>query len=64
MIKLFELAQLLGRAGVDFVIIGGIAIRSHGGNYITEDLDICYSRTNDNLKKIAEVLAPPPAPRL
>ena len=64
MIKLFELAQLLGRAGVDFVIIGGIAIRSHGGNYITEDLDICYSRTNDNLKKIAEVLAPlRPRPR-
>ena len=40
------------------MIVGGVAIRSHGGNYVTEDLDICYSRTRDNLKKIANVLEP------
>ena len=56
MINLFEIARLLSQADVDFVIVGGIAIRSHGGNYITEDLDICYSRTRDNLKKLAAVL--------
>ena len=43
---------------VDFVIVGGVAIRSHGGNYVTEDLDICYSRTRNNFKKIANVLEP------
>jgi hypothetical protein len=58
MINLFELARRFSAAGVEFVIVGGIAIRSHGGNYVTEDLDICYSRTRDNLKKIANVLAP------
>jgi hypothetical protein len=58
MINLFELARRFSSEGVDFVIVGGIAIRSHGGNYVTEDLDICYSRTRDNLKKIADVLAP------
>jgi len=64
MINLFEVARLLSQGGVEFVIVGGIAIRSHGGNYITEDLDICYSRTRDNLKKIAEVLGPlNPRPR-
>lgn len=65
MINLFEVARLLSKAGVEFVIVGGIAIRSHGGNYITEDhLDICYSRTRDNLKKLAGVLAPlKPRPR-
>ena len=64
MINLFEVARLLSQANVEFVIVGGIAIRSHGGNYITEDLDICYSRTNENLKKIAAVLAPlKPRPR-
>ena len=64
MVNLFEIAQLLSQAEVDFVIVGGIAIRSHGGNYVTEDLDICYSRNRDNLKKIAAVLEPlNPRPR-
>ena len=62
--NLFKVTQLLSKAGVEFVIVGGIAIRSHGGNYITEDLDICYSRTRENLKRIADVLAPlKPRPR-
>lgn len=64
MIDLFEVARRLSAADVQFVIVGGIAIRGHGGNYITEDLDICYSRTRDNLKRIASVLEPlKPRPR-
>jgi len=64
MIDLFEVARLLSQSNVEFVIVGGLAIRSHGGNYITEDLDICYSRTRENLKKLASVLAPlKPRPR-
>ncbi len=57
MIDLFEIARRFSEAAVDFVIVGGIAIRSHGGNYVTEALDICYSRTSENLKKIANVLS-------
>lgn len=64
MIDLFEVARRFSEAGIDFVIVGGVAIRSHGGNYVTDDIDICYSRTRDNLKKIADVLAPlKPHPR-
>jgi len=64
MIDLFEVARRLSAADVQFVIVSGIAIRGHGGNYITEDLDICYSRTRDNLKRLAGVLAPlGPRPR-
>jgi len=64
MINLFEMARRFSEAGARFVIVGGVAIRGHGGNYVTEDLDICYSRTNDNLKRIAEVLRPlNPRPR-
>lgn len=64
MINLFELARRFSEAEVEFVIVGGVAIRAHGGNYVTEDLDICISRTNDNLKRIADVLAPlGPRPR-
>ena len=64
MINLFEMARRFSEAEVDFVIVGGVAIRSHGGNYVTEDLDICYARTNQNLKRIADVLLPlNPRPR-
>ncbi len=64
MIDLFEMVRRFSQAEIQFVIVGGIAIRGHGGNYVTEDLDICYSRTNENLKTIASVLAPiNPRPR-
>ncbi len=58
MFNLLKLLQLLSAADAEFVVVGGIAIRSHGGNYLTEDLDICYSRNRDNLKRIAGVLTP------
>lgn len=64
MINLFEVARRFSQAEARFVIVGGVAIRGHGGNYVTEDLDVCYSRTNDNLRKIASVLEPiNPRPR-
>lgn len=39
---------------VDFVIIGGVALSA----YITFDIDFAYSRSKDNLAKIAKALAP------
>lgn len=44
--------------GVDFVIIGGVAIIAHGIPYATFDLDFCYARTPENLKRIVVALAP------
>ena len=35
--------QALVAAGVDFVIIGGIAGTLHGSSYPTYDLDVAYS---------------------
>ena len=64
MTDLFEVARLLSEADVEFVIVGGVAISAHGGSYTTEDLDICYARTRENLEKIVGVLAPlKPRPR-
>lgn len=42
---------------VEFVIVGGVAIIAHGVPYATFDLDFCYARTNENLKKIVAALA-------
>jgi len=43
---------------VDFVIVGGVAISVHSTGYITRDLDFCYRRTTENLKKIVAAFAP------
>ncbi len=43
---------------VDFVVVGGLAISAHSTGYITTDLDFCYLRTRENLKKIVAALAP------
>jgi hypothetical protein len=52
------LVQALVDGGVDFVIIGGWCAILHGSSYLTNDLDICYSRAPGNLKRLAAALAP------
>ena len=61
----FDLAvQHLCDAGVEFVVIGGWAAIFHGSEHVTNVLDICYSRHEENLRKLAGVLAPyHPRPR-
>src|SRR5438128_5261722 len=53
-----EILRLLVEKKIDFVLIGGLAMRAQGSAYLTEDLDICYSRTKDNTAALAEVFAP------
>lgn len=48
--------QALLDAGVEFVVIGGIAGQAHGSPMITRDLHICYRRTRANLERLAHAL--------
>lgn len=48
--------ESLLRHHVRFVIIGGFAARLLGGTVMTDDLDICYERSHENLEKLAEAL--------
>ena len=45
-------------ADVEFVLIGGWSAIIHGSRYMTDDLDICYSRKPENLRRLARALAP------
>jgi hypothetical protein len=38
----------LNDQGVEYVVIGGLAMVTHGASIVTEDLDICYRRTQSN----------------
>lgn len=49
--------EILRRHDVRFLVVGGIAGRLHGSARMTEDLDICYSRTTDDLDRLAAALA-------
>jgi hypothetical protein len=42
----------LCEAGVEFVVIGGLAARAHGSVRITEDLDICYNPAPENVQRL------------
>ena len=43
---------------VGFILIGGAAAIAHGSSRFTQDLDIVYRRSADNLLALAEALAP------
>jgi hypothetical protein len=49
--------RVLDRHGVRFVLVGGLAARLLGSPSITNDLDICYDRSGDNLEALASALA-------
>lgn len=42
--------------GVEFVVIGGIAGRLMGSPTVTNDLDICYDRSPENLERLSRAL--------
>jgi predicted nucleotidyltransferase len=53
-----ELLRLLLDAGVEFVLIGGVAAIAHGSSTFTVDCDITAPFTEDNLARLLAVLAP------
>lgn len=53
-----QAVQILSDAGVEFAIIGGWSAIMHGSAYLTNDLDLCYSRVPANLERLARALAP------
>jgi Nucleotidyl transferase of unknown function (DUF2204) len=48
----------LAQAGVDFVVIGGVAGLAHGSARVTFDVDICYKRTPENIRRFCDTPAP------
>lgn len=48
--------RVLARHEVRFVVIGGIGGRLRGSTTITSDLDVCYARDDENLKRLAAAL--------
>ena len=45
-------------SGVRYVIIGGVAMRSHGSAFITNDFDAAYERSPENIRRLVDALSP------
>ena len=58
MLDVKELLNRLASHHVEFVLIGGQAMRVHGSAHITQDVDVCYERSTKNLSALALALAP------
>lgn len=52
-----EILSVLSAHGVDFVVIGGIAVQTHGYIRSTHDLDIVVRARTLNLTRLSEALA-------
>ena len=53
-----NLLQALAQAEVGFIIVGGAAATAHGSARLTQDLDLVYRRTSENIVRLASALAP------
>ena len=58
MIDLRRLFSVLHDGRVDFILIGGVAARAHGSARVTQDVDVCYSRSAGNLERLVAALGP------
>ena len=53
-----RLIAALADARVKFIIVGGLAATAHGSARLTQDIDVVYSRSSENLDRLVSALAP------
>lgn len=53
-----ELIEHLLAAKVEFILVGGAAARALGSPRVTQDLDVVYRRSPENLDRLVEALVP------
>jgi hypothetical protein len=52
------LIHTLADAHVDVILVGGVAATVHGSARLTRDVDVVYSRTDENVARLVDALAP------
>lgn len=50
------LLRRLATAGVEFILVGGAAATAHGAARLTEDIDVVYRRSADNVDRLVAAL--------
>ena len=52
------LLRALASAGVEFILVGGLAATVHGSARATYDIDLVYARAPENIDRLVAALAP------
>lgn len=50
------LLRRLATAGVEFILVGGAAATAHGSARLTQDIDVVYRRSADNVDRLVAAL--------
>ena len=58
MVEFRSLLGALVESGVEFILVGGVAATVHGSARLTNDVDVVYRRSPENIAKLAAALAP------
>lgn len=58
MSDLARLIRTLTNAHVEFIVVGGVAANAHGAARVTTGVDVVYSRSEENLGRLATAVAP------
>lgn len=53
-----RLLNTLLDGGVDHVVIGGIAANAHGAARFTQDVDVVYGRSRENIERLVAAVGP------
>lgn len=56
MTDLRGLLRVLAEPRVEFIIVGGVAATIHGSARVTQDLDVVYARSPQNLRRLSAAL--------
>jgi len=52
------LLEALAQAHVELILVGGVAATAHGSTRLTQDVDVVYRRTRDNIRRLVDALEP------
>ena len=50
------LLRALAAAGVEYILVGGAAATAHGSSRLTQDVDIAYCRSTENIDRVVSVI--------
>ena len=50
--------DLVSNGRVEFIVVGGLAATAHGSARLTQDVDVVYARSPDNLRRLVQALGP------
>ncbi|MCI0612951.1 hypothetical protein L0244_08170 [bacterium] len=58
MVDFEKIITALTHSAVSFIVVGGAAATAHGSSRLTQDLDIVYQRSKENIAALVKTLAP------